>query len=277
MPSSEKPLRFIHISDTHINPERSYNRDYSVYTPMIGVDALIAELNNLPFQPDFILHTGDVAYDPVPEIYAAIKELMSQIQVPIYYLAGNHDDARSIQTVLMGKSEAQDYLYYDFEVEGVHVVCLDSNGPISELKVGEQPAGTVSPEQLDWLNEICSNDDERPLVIAVHHNALPVQVPWLDTWMRMENGEDFHAIVRQARDRLCGVFFGHIHQNFQVLRDGVLYISAGSAWCQFISYPIPENKMHIKDSHTLPSFNIVTISDTTTSIQRHSFTVGYGE
>lgn len=271
MPTQEKPLRFIQISDTHINPDRSYNVNYSSYTPMLGVDALIKELNNLPFQPDFILHTGDVAYDPVPEVYSVIKEIMSQIQVPIYYLTGNHDDAHSIQGVLMGKDDVKDYLYYDFEAEGVHFVCLDSNGP----HVPENPSGTVTQEQLDWLDGICSSDDERPLVVAVHHNVIPVEVPWLDGWMRMENGEDFHAIVRQARDRLCGVFYGHIHQNYQTLRDGVLYISGGSSWCQFISYPIPENQMHITDRHTLPSFNIVTISDTAMTINRHSFTVDY--
>jgi Icc protein len=199
---------------------------------------------------------------------------MSQIKVPIHYLRGNHDDAKSIQSVLMGKDEVNDYLYYDFEAKGVHVVCLDSNGPLyEEALVDDPPGGTVTQEQLDWLDEICSSEDEGPLVIAVHHNALPVQVPWMDTWMRMENGEDFHAIVRQARDRLCGVFFGHIHQNFQVLRDGVLYVSAGSSWCQFISYPMPENTMHITDTHSLASFNIVTISEGTTSINRHSFTV----
>ena len=270
MPSNENPLHFVQITDTHINPDRSYIKDYAQYTPMIGVDALIKELNSLPFQPDFILHTGDVAYDPFPEAYEAVKEAMSQIQVPIYYLAGNHDDSKAIQSVLMGIDEPKEYLYYDFEAKGVHFVCLDSNGPHQEEN---PPAGTVTQEQLDWLDEICSSDDERPLVIAVHHNAIPVQVPWLDGWMRMENGEEFHAIVRQARDRLQGVFYGHIHQNYQTLQDGVLYVSGGSSWCQFISYPMPENKMHITDAHTLPSFNIVTITDTTLSVNRHSFTV----
>lgn len=271
MSSIENPLRFIQISDTHINPDRDYNKNYAQYTPLIGAEALINEIKALPFQADFVLHTGDVAYDPVPEAYLPIAELMNQLDTPIYYLAGNHDDTDSIQTILMGKETPQDYLYYDFEAKGVHLVCLDSNGPHKP----ENPSGNVTQEQLDWLDSICSSDDERPLVIAVHHNVLPVHAPWVDNWMRMENGEDFHAIVRQARDRLCAVFFGHIHQNYQVLRDGVLYVSGGSSWCQFISYPIPENVHFIHDYHTLPSFNIVTISDTTTSIRRHSFTVNH--
>lgn len=270
MPTSIDPLRFFHISDTHISPDRDYIKDYAQYTPIIGAEALVREINSLPFKPDFILHTGDVAYDPEP-VYDGVKEVFSKIDVPIYYLAGNHDDAKILQREMMERSEneIEDYLHYDFTVKDVQVVCLDSNGPHNP----ENPSGFVTQEQLDYLEAICASNDERPLVIAVHHNVLPVNVPWLDNWMRMENGEAFHEVVRQARDRLCGVFFGHIHQNIQTLRDGVLYVSSGSSWCQFTSHPDPSNEQMIYNKHTLPSFNMVTITDTTTSIIRHSFEI----
>ncbi len=270
MPTVSEPLRFFHISDTHINPDTNYIKDYAQYTPIIGAKALVREINSLPFKPDFILHTGDTAYDPEP-VYDGVKEVFSEIDVPIHYLAGNHDEAKGLQREMMGRSEdaIQEYLHYDFTVKGVQFVCLDSNGPHDP----EKPTGFVTPEQLDWLDSICASDDEHPLVIAVHHNVIPVYVPWLDNWMRMENGEEFHEIVRQTRDRLCGVFYGHIHQNIQTLRDGVMYISAGSSWCQFDSHPDPSNERLIYNSHTLPSFNMVTITDTTTSVIRHSFEV----
>ncbi|MDQ7025043.1 MAG: metallophosphoesterase [Anaerolineae bacterium] len=271
MPTTDNPLRFIHISDTHINPDTNYTLDYAQYTPLIGAQALVKAVNDLPFMPDFILHTGDVAYDPVPEVYPEIKTLLETLKAPIHYLVGNHDDAKAIQRVLMGRNAEtiQDYLYYDFEVKEVHVVCLDSNGAHNP----QYPSGTVTDEQLIWLNDICRSDDERPLVIAVHHNIIPTGVPWLDTWMRMENGEAFHDIVSQARARLCGVFFGHIHQNITTLRDGVMYVAASSSWCQFYSYPIPENTRHSPDIITNPGFNVVSISEQTTFIRRHTFAI----
>lgn len=269
MPTAENPLRFVHISDTHINPDTDYIKDYAQYTPLIGAKALVQAVNDLPFVPDFILHTGDVAYDPVADVYPAVKAVFADLKAPIHYLAGNHDDAQALQTVLMGRAPdaIRDYLFYDFEVNGVHVVCLDSNGPHEPT----YPSGTVTQDQLDWLHEICASNDERPLVVAVHHNVIKTGVPWLDGWMRMENGEEFHAIVRQARDRLCGVFFGHIHQNISTLRDGVLYAAASSSWCQFNSYPIPENVIHTPDTTTPPGFSVVSITDTTTFIRRHTF------
>jgi 3',5'-cyclic-AMP phosphodiesterase len=271
MPTADNPLRFVHVSDTHINPDADYIKDYAQYTPILGAKALVKAVNDLPFTPDFILHTGDVAYDPVAEVYPDVKAVLQELKAPVYYLAGNHDDAKTMQQILMGRDAdaVQDYLYYDFEAKGVHVVCLDSNGPHNPMN----PSGFVTPEQLDWLDEICNRNDERPLVVAVHHNIIPVGVPWLDDWMRMENGEEFHVIVRQARDRLCGVFYGHIHQNMSTLRDGVMYVAAASSWCQFYSYPIPENTRHTPDAITPPGFNIVSINDSTSLIKRHTFTI----
>lgn len=272
MPTADNPLRFLHISDTHINMDTDYIKDYAEYTPLIGAKALIREIQSLPFTPDFILHTGDVAYDPVSDVYPPIKELFSTIDAPIHYLVGNHDDSQDLQRILMGCTDEtiQPYLYGELSYKDTQIVYLDSNG---EEHNPEHPSGFVNQEQLDWLDAICTSDDERPLIIAVHHNVLPASVPWLDEWMRIENSEALHEVIRQARDRLCGVFFGHIHQNIQVLRDGVLYVSAGSSWCQFTSYPDPSNTMYIRNAHTLPSFNIVTVTDTTTSIIRHSFEV----
>lgn len=271
MPTADNPLRFLHISDTHINMDTDYIKDHTAYTPLRGAKALIREIQSLPFTPDFILHTGDVAYDPVPDVYPPIKELFSTIDVPIHYVVGNHDDSQALQQVLMGRTDEtiQPYLYGELSYKDTQVVYLDSNGPHDP----ENPSGFVTQDQLDWLDEICTTDDERPLVIAVHHNVLPIGVPWLDEWMRIENGEAVHEVIRQARDRLCGVFFGHIHQNLQVLRDGVMYVSAGSSWYQLLGYPDPSNTRYIPDTHTLPSFNIVTVTHTTSSIIRHSFTI----
>jgi hypothetical protein len=81
--------------------------------------------------------------------------------------------------------------------------------------------------------------------------------------------------VRQARDRLRGVFYGHIHQNISSMRDGVLYAAAASSWCQFYSYPIPENTKFAPDPITPPGFSVVSITDETTFIRRHTFEVSY--
>lgn len=258
-------LRFVHISDTHISPDPDYHRKSSAHSAQEGARALVRELNGLPFTPDFVLHTGDVAYDPVPNAYETCRDILGEIRYPVYYLAGNHDDPAALQRVLLQREDDVLPFHYRFEVNGVVFACVDSNGP------AEPPRGYVSDAQLAWLESICTANDQRPLVVAVHHNVLPVDVPWLDEYMPMTNAEDFHAALLPARDRLRGVFHGHIHQNTETLRDGILYSSVLSSWCQFHAWP---GMTHTTaDTGAEPGYNIVTLTPDQTFIRRCRFTV----
>ncbi|MBZ0278510.1 MAG: metallophosphoesterase [Anaerolineae bacterium] len=258
-------LNFIHISDTHISPDPDYNRENSHHSAQEGARALVRELQNLPFKPDFVLHTGDVAYDPVPEAYEVCRDILGGIPYPIYYLAGNHDDPAALQRTLMRREDAVLPFHYALEINGVVIACLDSNGQ------AEPPRGYVSGEQLAWLEGICAADDDRPLVVAVHHNVLPVGIPWLDEFMPITNGEDVHRALLPGKDRLRGVFHGHIHQNTDVLRDGILYSSAASSWCQFHAWPGMVDTNADRDSD--PGYSIVTVTRDRTYIRRCRFGV----
>lgn len=262
---SDPLFNFVHISDTHIHPSTDYIRSYADYTPKVGAEALIQAINALPVAPDFVLHTGDVAYDPDPEAYSTVREMLSQIQCPIHYLAGNHDEATALQQSVMGRSEADTLnpLHWDFEHKGVQFVGVDSNGP------AEPPAGFVIEAQLEWLDSICSSGDDRPLVIATHHNPVQGGIPWLDDWMGIQNADALHQIILKAKHRLLGVFFGHIHQNVHVIRDGVLYTAAASSWCQFLAYP---GMTHTTgDPGSRPGFSFVSVFPDQLFIRRYWF------
>lgn len=262
-------LRFVHISDTHISHDPNYGQDhgYPIH-PTPAAEALVEQLNNLPFTPDFILHTGDVAYDPHEPAYEVAREILGRIRYPVYYLAGNHDSREMLQRVLLRRETIQPTWHYQFELNGVQIVCLDSTGPAPE------PSGTVSDEQLAWLREITESDDARPLVVAVHHNTLETGVPWLDTFMRMANGDALHAALLPARHRIRGVFYGHIHQSSQVLRDGILYSSVLGSWYQIHAWPGQTKTTLELDAP--PGFNVVTITADQTHIRNHRYTVQRG-
>jgi Icc protein len=262
-------LTFVHISDTHITFDEHYTQPYASYPPLLGARRLVEAVNALPFTPDFILHTGDIAYDPFPEVYPGIAALFEQFKAPVWYVAGNHDDRAAVQTVLQGVRDPLPFPYSEREINGVQVLLVDSNA----VEPYEQPAGRVSDEQIAWLDAKCSADDDRPLVIAVHHNVVPVGVRWFDEFMGMRNGEAFHAAVRQARDRLRGVFHGHVHQAFDVLRDGVLYSAGSSSWCGFLGYPLSDFNAVIADPGFQPGFSVVHVTAQRTTIRRHTFSV----
>lgn len=261
--SDDVLLSFVHISDTHISPDPNYGKQETPHSTGEGARALVAQINALPFKPDFVLHTGDVAYDPDETAYHTAREILSQIRYPVYYVAGNHDKPEPLQRILLGRSEILAPFHYTFDMKGVQFIVLDSNGP------AEVPRGNIIPEQLAWLDKLLSSMDDRPLVIAVHHNAVPVAVPWLDGFMRITNGEEFHNILLKARDRLRGVFFGHVHQNLTMFRDGIMYNSTLSSWGQFHAWPGLDDTVH--DEGAEPGFSVVSITRANTYIRRYRF------
>lgn len=258
-------LTFIHLSDTHISPDPEYGTHHAPWSTQEGARALVRAVNELPFQPDFILHSGDVVYDPVAEAYHTARDILKELKSPIYYLAGNHDQPQALQQILLGQENPTSPFHYNLEINGVQLVCLDTNGP------AEPPRGNVIPEQLQWLDEICTAPDNRPLIVAMHHNPLPIYSPWLDDYMRLINGEDVHRVLMKARHRLRGVFFGHVHQNISYYREGILYTSALSSWNQFLAYPGLDNT--VPDSEAQPGFNVVTLTHDQTFIRQWHFRV----
>lgn len=262
---AEPLLTFVHMSDTHIGIDPEYGKQHTAYSTQISTTALVKQINALPFKVDFVLHTGDVAYDPDASAYYTARDILSELKYPIYYLAGNHDHATELQGILLNQKESRKPYYYEFEVNGVQMVCLDSNGP------AEVPRGNIVPEQLEWLDGLCSAQDNRPMVVAVHHHLLPVGAQWWDEYMRVTNGEAVHDVLRKAQPRLRGVFFGHVHQSITMYKDGVLYNSALSSWTQFRMWPGLSDT--VPDENAEPGFSVVTISRDQTFIRRWRFQV----
>lgn len=258
-------LTFVQITDTHINPDPDYGLKTSPHNTREGAEALVQQVNALPFKVDFVLHTGDIIYDPEPEPYYAAREILGQIKYPVYYVAGNHDHPAELQRILLGRSEILSPFHYEFEVNGVQIIVLDSNGP------AEPPRGYITPEQLTWLHKLCARADTRPLVVAVHHNVVPIGSPWLDDYMRITNGEDLHRVLLSAKDRLRGIFFGHVHQGVSMYRDGLLYTSGLSSWSQFKAWPGLTDTTH--DVGAECGFNVVTITHNQTFIRHWRFRV----
>ena len=260
-------MRFVHITDTHIDSAPDFI-NYG-HSPRANLEALVAAINKLPFRVDFVLHTGDVVEDRSEDAYRIAKPIFEKLEPPIFYAAGNHDDATHLQRVLLGDEPTGDRFDYQFQVDGVQFVVLDTRGP-------NDPTGTLSDAQLDWLRALCTPDGA-PLVIAMHHPPTSLDSPWLDTgWasptrafpnMLLDRGPEFMAALAPARARLRGVFFGHVHRPYQVIQDGILLCSAPSSFAQLLTWPtqrVPE------PSPAEPGgFSLVTITREQTTLRQH--------
>lgn len=260
------PLTFVHISDTHI-----YEDDHTVFEwcpqpPTQRARLLVEQITQLPFEIDFVLHTGDVVWDPTAANYEKAKEIFSPLTVPIHYVIGNHDHPRMLQCVLLGDSdvEADDYGYYERMIKGTRLIGLDGNRPDYEGKA------TLPDEQLQWLEHTCAKDDA-PLIVAIHHHPFPERTGsgMLDDKMHLTNSKALHTILKNFASRLRGVFHGHIHQSTTVTVDGITY--NGSASSSFHLKGDPSVSGIEVDPQGVPEFSVVRIQDGQTFVRRYSF------
>ena len=248
-----QPLTFVHVSDTHLATDPAWSGPLTDILPRPGAEALVREIESLPIPIDFVLHTGDVQSDPECEAdYQQAAALFARLPMPVYFLPGNHDRNDWLQRVLRGCDEHAPRADQEFECGGVQFLLLDSSAP--EL---DQHYGWLEAEQLDWLARRCAADDERPLVVAVHHNPLSLVVPWLEGIV-LRNGEALHEALLPARERLRCVFYGHIHESVLTLRDGIAYQSVRSSWFQTQTWYGQEKPFH--EPLYWPGYNLVTLT-----------------
>jgi 3',5'-cyclic-AMP phosphodiesterase len=258
-------VRFVQISDTHISPDPDYRRAPDLPNTADCARALVAAVNALPFQPDFILHTGDVAYDPDESAYVLARDIFAALKAPVYYLPGNHDDTLMLQRILIGTTDARKPYELDFEVNGVRVVTVDSHQPVD----ANMPYSRLHDTQLERVRAIAIENEARPLLVATHHNVLPIGAAWWDDYMRMQNGDDLHAALLPARGRLLAVLHGHVHQPVQIVRDGIPYISAASAWMQLLCAPDQVETGY--DEGAKPGFNVGKVMDGRLFLRQYTY------
>lgn len=261
-------LSFIHLTDTHIHTNPNFTGPFVDFSSRLAVTQTINHINALPFHIDFILHTGDIMTDPDRnEDYLIAKDILKAIKYPIYYVTGNHDRSGGIRQYLLDQELPQispQNLDYTIDVNSVQLICLDSNSQ----QVGSH-WGKIDDTQLAWLDRLCSADDNRSLIVGIHHHVLPLQTPWLDEIV-LKNGDQVHEVLLKAKHRLRGVFYGHIHENTVTVRDGISYYSGVSTWFQTRTW-YAQDKADNDPLLREPGFNVVTLTERDTYVRRYRF------
>ncbi len=231
------------------------------------VEMLVEKINGLPFQPDFIVHTGDVVNDPDEKAYQLAESILSKLEAPVFYVTGNHDNQSMMREALtFGKHTpllpGSDEICYQIDHNDFDLFVMDGKVPEEE-----GPHGFLSEEQMKVVLETIRPD--HPVAIFLHFPMLPIGSRWIDENLLVKNGESFHDRLREkAGQNIRGVFFGHLHRGLQIYRDGVLYSGVSSPACEFTAGPDDDYCDFLPDC-TVP-FNHVTITKDATMVKSYS-------
>lgn len=217
MPQS-RPLLVAQLSDLHLfaTPEQTL---LGLRT-MASFSAILESVAQCTPRPDLLLLTGDLAQDESPDAYRHIMEQLVPLNIPSYWLPGNHDHPPSMASIL---SHPPLYTDKDVQVGNWRFLLLDSTVP-------QEVYGEFSAQRLEAL-ERQLQAHTNPTLIALHHPPVTIDSTWLDN-LGLRNANDFCSIIeRYPHVKL--VIFGHIHQQTEQQRQGVTYLSTPSTCVQF--------------------------------------------
>ena len=81
--TTNNPFYFVQISDTHIGKG----------TNLEITQNLVKQINELPMEIKFVIHTGDILQDGMRDTTNVKKatEVLSELEAPLFYIPGNHD------------------------------------------------------------------------------------------------------------------------------------------------------------------------------------------
>jgi Icc protein len=173
---------------------------------------------------DLILLTGDLVHEPEAASYRVLRSLLSRLELPVYWLPGNHDDTGLMNVYLHGDNIHSEDV---FQACGWQIVLLDSNAP-------SDTGGRLHQSVLKRLERALNDCPDRHALVCLHHHPVPIRSSWMDALALTNPGELFSVL--KVYPQVRAVVWGHIHQEFDAWRDGVRLLGAPATSIQFVPH-----------------------------------------
>ena len=210
----------LQITDTHLFADRG-GRLKGVDVDA-GLRSVLAEASRRHPHAEAVLLTGDLVQEETAPSYQRLAGYMAGLGMPTYCLPGNHEDkallARACED---GALRCESRVF----IGGWQILLLDSAQPPA-------PGGWLAREELERAERSLAEHPDVPALMALHHPPLSVNSPWMDT-MQVANGGQLLALV-DRHPQVAAVVFGHIHQAFETVRNGVRFLGSPSTCVQFL-------------------------------------------
>jgi Icc protein len=255
-----KTIRFLHITDTHIGPTK--NAEVSFSTPYPLAERVVNKIKSIQADYDFIVHTGDIVYDPDNEAYNLAKNLFGEINLPIYFVRGNHDSNTMMWSYLnlppVNRAfPDKEWFCYSFKINNLTFIALDADN-------GSKWQGVIPKEQIAFLENTIKETNQK-IIVLMHFPPFPVDSIWADEAMLLENPYDLHNVLKKYSNRVSAVIHGHIHRNIVTHKDGILYYAGTAVASEFNHLPHKKN-IETEPAH-VPSISAFSLTNENLTIK----------
>lgn len=215
---SEKTV-ILQITDPHIMTDPS--------ATLLGINtteslkAVLQDIRKKNHQYDLLLLTGDLIQDEKASSYSKLSDILAGVNVPIYWLPGNHDIPELLTGAFTGGSI---FSQKSIALLKWQIIMLNCQIP-------HEVPGLLAESELEFLETQLKGAEAQHCLICLHHHPVPIDCKWLDP-IGLTNANEFWQIIDKY-PQVEGVLCGHIHQEFEGQKNNIIVLASPSTCIQF--------------------------------------------
>ena len=194
-----QPPLVIQVSDLHLGAE------WSAGDPVATTRAALAAVRRFPSPAEAVIVSGDLTETGAPGDYELARELLAELELPVYVIPGNHDDRAAMRRAFELPGEGAEPIQYAAELGPLRLLALDSTRPGSD-------GGELDAARLEWLESELARVPEQPTLLALHHPPLAIGIAVWDEIGLDPAGRAGLERVLVAHPQVLGTVSGHVHR-----------------------------------------------------------------
>jgi len=215
-----RPFLIAQISDMHIKTRGALS--YRVVDTARHLRECIAHIKALKQRPDVVVATGDLTDFGKPEEYELLREILGELQLPLYMIPGNHDERGNMRAAFAEHAylrQSPDFIQYAIEDLPMRIVALDTVVPGAS-------GGLLCEKRLGWLAATLRARPDTPTVILMHHPPFRTLIGHMDQ-IGLEGASAFKCVLAN-HPQVKAVLCGHLHRPIETVWRGILMSTSPS-------------------------------------------------
>ena len=221
-PQKKDSIKIIQITDSHLF---SSNDELMIgHKNNMNFYDVINKIKNIHLSDtDFIFFTGDLSQDQTSKSYEHITYALQSMNIPIYWIPGNHDDNNIMIDVFLNNDLFKNEKYIELK----HWIFIFLN----TQKIGSEN-GFLDRDEIFFIkNKLIKNiSKNKKIALVMHHHPIPFNTPLIDSYT-LENHDELWSTIKDSTVKM--IMCGHVHGDYSFTENNIQIESAPATCFQF--------------------------------------------
>ncbi|HEG7993239.1 TPA: phosphodiesterase [Campylobacter jejuni] len=196
-------MKFIHLTDIHYGDKKEaiYSRE-----PSAMMRLAIEDINKNHSDADFVFITGDLTHKGSLESYTLLKQDLTKLNMPYYFILGNHDDrANALEIFNNLKQDENGFIQYEIQCNDNNVFLV-----LDTIKL-KSHGGEYCQKRQIWLKNALERNQNKNIFICLHHAPFKTGLRAMDfIGLDEKHSLELYKLFNSYKN-IKHLFFGHYH------------------------------------------------------------------